>query len=114
MSDDDSESPIADEPGWTDIGHDHAIRFATWDPDLTLNPHYECYADILPIDPAGVTVRHGDCLSGATFDTMPAAVRHDNQTWHLVSKDPLTIEPSLLCTRCGDHGFIRDGRWIPA
>ena len=31
----------------------------------------------------------------------------------LISTDPLTISPSLLC-RCGDHGFIREGRWIPA
>lgn len=31
----------------------------------------------------------------------------------LVSADPLTISPSLLC-RCGDHGWLRDGRWIPA
>jgi len=32
----------------------------------------------------------------------------------LVSEDPLHIEPSILCRACGDHGFIRDGRWQPA
>jgi hypothetical protein len=32
----------------------------------------------------------------------------------LISEDPLHIEPSLLCEFCGDHGFIRDGRWVPA
>lgn len=26
----------------------------------------------------------------------------------------LTLRPSLLCGRCGDHGFIRDGKWVPA
>lgn len=31
----------------------------------------------------------------------------------LISTDPLTISPSLLC-RCGDHGFIRDGKWVAA
>jgi hypothetical protein len=26
----------------------------------------------------------------------------------------VTVDGSLLCTDCGDHGFIRDSRWIPA
>ena len=34
--------------------------------------------------------------------------------WHVDSVRPLTLSPSLLCTECGHHGFIRDGRWIPA
>lgn len=34
--------------------------------------------------------------------------------WDLLSLDPLTLSPSLLCQRCGRHGFIRDGRWVPA
>lgn len=32
----------------------------------------------------------------------------------LVSRDPLHVEPSILCPVCGDHGFIREGRWVPA
>jgi hypothetical protein len=32
----------------------------------------------------------------------------------LVSRDPLHLEPSLLWQCCGTHGFVRDGRWIPA
>lgn len=31
----------------------------------------------------------------------------------LVSADPLTISPSLLC-RCGDHGFVENGKWRAA
>lgn len=34
-------------------------------------------------------------------------VRH-----RLVSEEPLTIEPSLLCRTCGHHGWVRDGRWV--
>ena|GEM_PF-2535157 len=30
----------------------------------------------------------------------------------LVSEDPLTISPSLLCPTCQHHGFIREGRWV--
>lgn len=26
----------------------------------------------------------------------------------------LTLSPSLLCTACGNHGWIRDGKWVPA
>lgn len=34
--------------------------------------------------------------------------------WEVVQADPLTLSPSLLCRTCGHHGFIRDGRWVPA
>lgn len=32
----------------------------------------------------------------------------------LVSREPLTLSPSLACGACSSHGFIRDGRWINA
>lgn len=32
----------------------------------------------------------------------------------IVNADPLTILPSILCLDCGTHGFIQDGRWLPA
>lgn len=35
-------------------------------------------------------------------------------TWTVEQLDPLTISPSVLCRACGNHGFIRDGRWVPA
>jgi hypothetical protein len=28
--------------------------------------------------------------------------------------DPLTLSPSLLWPCCNTHGWIREGRWIPA
>lgn len=30
----------------------------------------------------------------------------------LVSANPLTIEPSILCPVCQDHGFIKEDKWI--
>ena len=41
------------------------------------------------------------------------------RSWRMTTGDPetlegLTLEPSLLCTACGDHGFVRAGRWVPA
>lgn len=38
----------------------------------------------------------------------------DRVHWELISLHPLTVSPSLLCHRCKDHGFIREGKWIPA
>lgn len=32
----------------------------------------------------------------------------------IVSHDPLTVQGSLLCVECQDHGFIQGGRWVPA
>lgn len=35
-----------------------------------------------------------------------------NQRGHqLLSEDPLTVTPSVLCADCGLHGFITDGVW---
>lgn len=34
--------------------------------------------------------------------------------WELHSLDPLTLSPSLLCRACGSHGFVREGKWVPA
>lgn len=33
--------------------------------------------------------------------------------WDVLSTDPLTLHPSLLCD-CGSHGFIREGKWVGA
>lgn len=32
--------------------------------------------------------------------------------WTIVSKEPLTVSPSILCHACKSHGFITDGKWI--
>jgi hypothetical protein len=34
--------------------------------------------------------------------------------WTVERDDPLTISPSVLDPACGDHGWIRDGRWVKA
>lgn len=56
------------------------------------------------------------CGGGSILFDIPA-----NMEWHpaapkwtLVSEQPLHLEPSLLCRICGDHGFIRNGKWEKA
>jgi hypothetical protein len=34
--------------------------------------------------------------------------------WTVQQKDPLTITPSISKPDCGCHGFITDGKWVPA
>lgn len=37
----------------------------------------------------------------------------DGPNWQLVSMQPFHVEPSIHCLSCGEHGFIRDGKWQP-
>ena len=30
------------------------------------------------------------------------------------NEEPLTISPSILCSDCDTHGYIRQGRWVEA
>lgn len=34
--------------------------------------------------------------------------------WVIEQRNPLTLSPSIHCLECGCHGFIREGRWVPA
>lgn len=47
-------------------------------------------------------------------DAIPFGPPFDGQHWGLTSRDPLTLDGSLLCRACHLHGFIRDGKWEPA
>ena len=102
-----------------DLGLDYDYEFTRWDPDLALNPHYQHLAHLLPVERYGAIVGHPDkvgrCRSGITFDGEAArAVEPDRPRWTVEAWDPLSISPSLLCRACGDHGFIREGRWVQA
>jgi hypothetical protein len=35
-------------------------------------------------------------------------------TWKVEQDDPITLSPSVLCRACGDHGFVRNGKWVRA
>lgn len=99
-----------------DLGHGHKLRYFSWAPDRELNSQY----DGIPDEPkAGAIIDHpradtGEACSGTIlFDTLAMArVFADRPRWSVESWDPLTISPSVLCS-CGDHGFIRNGRWEP-
>jgi hypothetical protein len=89
-----------------DLGNGVSIRMVTC----------ECpHADHDHTHPSGVAWTHhrpdGLLCEGGGY--IPLNTEHG---WAVVSWEPLTLTPSLLCMRkeCGTHGFIRDGKWVPA
>lgn len=114
-----------DEPRIYDLGHDHFVWFTSWSPDRELNPQYK---DIPDIPKYGLVVKHlnketgKECVGGVTFDLPDVRKLHEmnpaggwhRARWQVIDLNPETlhIEPSLLCS-CGDHGWIRNGRWEP-
>ena len=52
---------------------------------------------------------------GVYFDTEHGRkTMPDRSRWTVESRDPLTLSPSILCKRCGHHGYIRNGQWVSA
>jgi hypothetical protein len=87
-----------------DLGHNHHLRSVVDKTGTVI----------------GYTIEHphkqtgGFCDGLVTLDTAPAEFRQGNDVWSQPSVDPLTLEPSVLCHTCGDHGFVRAGKWEPA
>ena len=57
-----------------------------------------------------------DCL---TYDRPPIPEREETMLpihavtgWQVQQTEPLTVTPSILCGRCGTHGFITNGAWV--
>ena len=95
-----------------DLGDNHYLQFTSFNPDRDLNPHYKDFPDI---DRVGAIIYHNDCTSSIMFRSEVAIkVFKEKQLWDVVSMEPLTLSPSILCTLCKDHGFIRDSKWIKA
>lgn len=100
-----------------DLGHDHGLQFYGWHPDRDINPQFDGIPDIERVGaivwhiPPGMDAEH-EHAGSITFEGH-ATPGHTGPTWTVESEDPLTISPSILCS-CGDHGFIKEGRWVPA
>jgi hypothetical protein len=107
---------------WIPIGDDHAISYYGWAPDRDLNPQYADWPDapkagchvahvLRPDDGQAWCRERGYCMGAIMFEgQLPPG---DGSYWQVQSWEPLTVSPSLLC-HCGDHGFIREGRWVRA
>jgi hypothetical protein len=60
--------------------------------------------------PGEVRIAHNDPATGRQCrDSTGSIGKHT-----IESVAPLTISPSLACAACSWHGWIRDGKWVPA
>lgn len=100
-----------------DLGHGHQLRLVGWSPDRGLNPQFAGIPDVARY---GATISHTRPDNGqphegmVTFDgEIQRQLSPDQARWTVVSWEPLTLTPSVLCD-CGDHGYITNGEWVPA
>lgn len=94
-----------------DIGHNHKVKFFTH----TNSGDVLTGAFILhPKGPKDTGAYPGEdwCLGSVGFD-IPENTSDTGAKWELRNLNPLHIEPSVLCD-CGDHGWIRNGKWEPS
>lgn len=56
--------------------------------------------------------RH-ECKEGTREESIPLSPSWGGYGWQVHTESPLTLSPSLRCTTCGLHGWVRGGRWIP-
>lgn len=84
------------EDGWTALDDDHVYRLVSRDGEVVGLIEAHRQAD-------------GEWCRGGIYWVQ---IREGAPIWTLVSLDPLHVEPSLLCRRCGSHGFIRGGTWV--
>lgn len=87
-----------------DIGAGHTLTFA----------HYQG-------EVAGCSIAHPrpddgmPCDGWIAFEGRAWARSFEGITaWKVESEEPLTLSPSVLCRTCGDHGFVRGGKWVRA
>jgi len=103
-----------------DLGDGHTLSWVGWHPD-DLPANRERFGVPLPsLERMGASIAHkkpdgSDCW-GHIYFNLPEVRAHfpASNIWQVESWEPLTISPSVLCMLCGDHGFIRGGRWVRA
>ena len=89
-----------------DLGDDHTLTFADYEGQKHVG------ATIEHKRPDGTPCAGWVAFAGRAWAAhfAPGSIA----TWVVESDDPLTLSPSVLCRTCGDHGFVRAGRWVKA
>lgn len=95
MSTRSDEPPDLTDPFWV-TKLDHGRVQTLWYSDGAVHVRHECH-------------RQRD---GLTLIIAPALQLGHGHS--IVTRDPLTVSPSIACGDCGLHGWIRDGRWTDA
>lgn len=95
----------------TPIGHEHAIECVEYQGDkCAIVKVYHWRQDGTECTPHHVALADGTWAK--EFAKSGVMIR----SWSVISRDPLTLSPSILCSDpgCKDHGFIENGKWRPA
>ena len=89
-----------------DIGDDHVMTFASYEGEGRVG------ASIAHKKPNGEECNGFVAFAGRAWarSFAPGAIA----AWTVEQDDPLTLSPSVLCRACGDHGFVRGGKWVKA
>lgn len=72
-----------------------------------------------PVRIVGYQERHprpdnGEPCVGFIWVDATSKAHVDGPVWTVEQADPLTLSPSIKCRSCGNHGFVREGKWVPA
>jgi hypothetical protein len=109
MSSTDTHEPVND----LDFGSGFTGRWVGWHPDRDLNPQYPI--DEFPDSDRAVLMLKCPHGEGGIPINGETPSRQGNEGWTVQSWEPLTLTPSIRRrTECGCHGFITDGKWVPA
>lgn len=100
-------SELQTKDGLIDIGEGHSIKFVSYKDDekTAIQDHH--------LTKDGKPCKGFVPFEGGAWASEFKEVKN-YQAWKVESLEPLTLSPSLLCTVCGDHGFIREGKWVKA
>lgn len=57
-----------------------------------------------------------DVCSGMVYARARGGTGRPRNVWTIVEREPLTLSPSVQCTSegCTCHGWVREGKWVPA
>lgn len=113
-----------------DLGSGVTLTWTQWSPDRTIESNRARYEGVPDVARIGFIIEHpngqmpgGRCQGFCYVDTPEVAriIADDRHRWQVLSWEPLTLSPSILCrgrnpdgTECGFHGWIRGGKWVPA
>lgn len=85
-----------------DLGDGHTLAFVQYKDELS-------GCNVFHSKPDGTSCSGWIAFAGMAWDREFASGKI--ATWTVESMEPLTLAPSILCRACGDHGFIRGGKW---
>lgn len=83
------------------------------DPKIELGHNVSAEIRRIDNEPNCVAYWH-PCKNGEIKEDCVPLMPFWSDSWNLISENPLTLSPSLLCRACGHHGFIQNGKWVPA